>query len=163
MFSILTSSFKSPSLNRLSYIPTLTFNPTKRSIQTSSTDDQKTKKKFKVYKGRLEIDELLNRPENSTLISSGWKVIPIQVKGNESWALKKTYDTQFKTWGQAIEWMNNEIRPIADECDHHPDVDLNNYNQLHLTLFTHSVGGLTPRDIRLALTIDKLNPSGPVS
>ncbi|KAH9820794.1 pterin 4 alpha carbinolamine dehydratase-domain-containing protein [Melampsora americana] len=161
MFKILTGSFKSSNLNRFSTTPKLSFDPSKRSRQTSS-EIQKTKKKFKVYKNRLEIEEILNLPSNLSLIKSGWKLIPIQVNENESWALKKTFDTKFKTWGQAIGWMNDQLRPIADECDHHPDVNLNNYNQLHLTLFTHSVGGLTPRDFRLALKIDRLETSGSV-
>ncbi|EGG01459.1 uncharacterized protein MELLADRAFT_57387 [Melampsora larici-populina 98AG31] len=162
MFRPVTSSFRSLTLSRLSSIPNLPFNPTKRSTQTTSKV-QKTKQPFKVYKTRLDIDELLDRPENSSLIRSEWKVIPIEVNGNQSYALKKTFDNQFKTWGKAIEWINDKLRPMADECDHHPDINLNNYNQLHLTLFTHSVGGLTPRDIRLALKIDQLNPSDPTS
>ncbi|KAG0145651.1 hypothetical protein CROQUDRAFT_658445 [Cronartium quercuum f. sp. fusiforme G11] len=133
----------------------ITFNSL-RSLHRVCSEASIERKKTRIYKTRADIDEVLNQKENSSLIRSGWKVIPIQESGNDHWALRKTLN-QFKTWGEAIGWIHDQVRPIADECKHHPDINLTNYNQLNLTLFTHSLNGLTPRDLRLALKIDQLN------
>jgi len=45
-----------------------------------------------------------------------------------------------------------EIATIADELDHHPDVDLR-YASVTIRTTTHSEGGLTDRDVALAQRI----------
>jgi 4a-hydroxytetrahydrobiopterin dehydratase len=49
------------------------------------------------------------------------------------------------------------IADIAEEMDHHPDVDLR-WRTLHLALVTHSAGGVTGNDTELARRIDALLP-----
>jgi 4a-hydroxytetrahydrobiopterin dehydratase len=51
------------------------------------------------------------------------------------------------------------IADVAEEMDHHPDVDLR-WRTLHLTLVSHSAGGVTELDLELARRIDALLPSG---
>ena len=46
---------------------------------------------------------------------------------------------------------------VAEQLDHHPDVDLR-WRTLHLTLVTHSAGGVTELDLELARRIDRLLP-----
>ena len=46
----------------------------------------------------------------------------------------------------------------AEQMDHHPDVDLR-WRTLHLTLVTHSAGGVTEFDLELARRIDALFPA----
>ena len=46
---------------------------------------------------------------------------------------------------------------VAEQLDHHPDVDLR-WRTLHLTLVTHSAGGVTELDLELARRIDALLP-----
>jgi 4a-hydroxytetrahydrobiopterin dehydratase len=46
---------------------------------------------------------------------------------------------------------------VAEELDHHPDVDLR-WRTLHLTLVTHSAGGVTEFDVALARRLDALLP-----
>ena len=46
---------------------------------------------------------------------------------------------------------------VAEQLDHHPDVDLR-WRRLHLTLVTHSAGGVTELDLELARRIDDLFP-----
>jgi 4a-hydroxytetrahydrobiopterin dehydratase len=46
---------------------------------------------------------------------------------------------------------------VAEEMDHHPDVDLR-WRTLHLTLVTHSAGGVTALDVDLARRVDALVP-----
>ena len=49
------------------------------------------------------------------------------------------------------------IADVAEEMDHHPDIDLR-WRTLHLMLVTHSAGGVTDLDLRLARRIDALLP-----
>ncbi|WNV76560.1 4a-hydroxytetrahydrobiopterin dehydratase [Geodermatophilus sp. DSM 44513] len=46
---------------------------------------------------------------------------------------------------------------VAEQLDHHPDVDLR-WRTLHLTLVTHSAGGVTALDVDLARRVDALFP-----
>jgi 4a-hydroxytetrahydrobiopterin dehydratase len=46
---------------------------------------------------------------------------------------------------------------VAEQVDHHPDVDLR-WRTLHLVLVTHSAGGVTELDLDLARRIDALLP-----
>ncbi|SDL98400.1 4a-hydroxytetrahydrobiopterin dehydratase [Geodermatophilus siccatus] len=46
---------------------------------------------------------------------------------------------------------------VAEQMDHHPDVDLR-WRTLHLTLVTHSARGVTDLDLQLARRIDDLFP-----
>jgi len=43
----------------------------------------------------------------------------------------------------------------AEKADHHPDIDVR-WNKVTLDLSTHSEGGLTPKDLKLADTADGL-------
>ena len=49
------------------------------------------------------------------------------------------------------------IADVAEEMDHHPDIDLR-WRTLHLALVTHSSGGVTGNDLALARRIDALLP-----
>jgi 4a-hydroxytetrahydrobiopterin dehydratase len=51
----------------------------------------------------------------------------------------------------------NAVGAAAEAADHHPDIDIR-WNTVHLTLTTHSAGGLTVRDLALAAAIDRLRP-----
>ena len=49
------------------------------------------------------------------------------------------------------------IADVAEELDHHPDVDLR-FRTLHLTLVSHSEQGVSELDVELARRIDALLP-----
>ena len=49
------------------------------------------------------------------------------------------------------------IADVAEEMDHHPDVDLR-WRTLHLTLVSHSAGGVSELDLELAGRIDAVLP-----
>jgi 4a-hydroxytetrahydrobiopterin dehydratase len=55
----------------------------------------------------------------------------------------------FPTAIRAVE----DIAVLAEAMDHHPDIDIR-WRTLHLTLSTHSAGGVTQLDIELAHRID---------
>ncbi len=49
----------------------------------------------------------------------------------------------------------NKVAILAEKADHHPDI-LIRYKNVTLTLSTHSQGGLTGKDFKLAGEIDAL-------
>ena len=54
----------------------------------------------------------------------------------------------FPTFAAAISFIN-EIAPLAEAANHHPDIDIR-YNVVRLSLITHSKGAITQRDIDFA-------------
>ena len=60
---------------------------------------------------------------------------------------------EFPTFADAIAFIDR-IAPIADEHDHHPDIDIR-YRRLKVALISHDVGGLSKRDSRMARLIDE--------
>lgn len=48
-----------------------------------------------------------------------------------------------------------QVAEVAEDLDHHPDIDIR-WRTVTFTLSTHSAGGLTARDLRLAGDIDRL-------
>jgi 4a-hydroxytetrahydrobiopterin dehydratase len=51
------------------------------------------------------------------------------------------------------------VAEVAEERDHHPDIDIR-WRTLHFALSTHSAGGITAKDLDLAVAIDELAQSG---
>lgn len=47
------------------------------------------------------------------------------------------------------------VASVAEERNHHPDIDVR-WTTITFTLSTHSMGGLTEFDLRLAADIDRL-------
>ena len=50
----------------------------------------------------------------------------------------------------------NTIASHAEAQDHHPDILLHGYSKVRVTLATHSAGGVTEYDLKLAKTIDSI-------
>lgn len=49
------------------------------------------------------------------------------------------------------------VGDLSEEHDHHPDIEIR-YNEVKLTLSTHSEGGVTDKDIELAREIETVAP-----
>jgi 4a-hydroxytetrahydrobiopterin dehydratase len=49
----------------------------------------------------------------------------------------------------------NSVALLAEKQNHHPDIDIR-WNKVTLALSTHSAGGLTENDFKLARSIDEL-------
>jgi len=49
----------------------------------------------------------------------------------------------------------NSVALLAEKADHHPDIDIR-WNKVKLVLSTHSEGGLTEKDFKLANQINEL-------
>lgn len=72
-----------------------------------------------------------------------------------SWAddaISKTFE--FEDFSQALEFVNR-VGAAAEAAAHHPDIDIR-WNKVSLTLSTHSEGGLTEKDLSLAVRVDGL-------
>jgi len=67
-------------------------------------------------------------------------------------AISRTF--QFKDFVAAIRFVKRVAR-LAEEAWHHPDIDIR-WNKVTLTLTTHSEGGLTGKDFKLARRFDRL-------
>jgi 4a-hydroxytetrahydrobiopterin dehydratase len=61
---------------------------------------------------------------------------------------------QFKDFVAAIKFIN-VVAKLAEKAWHHPDIDIR-WNKVTLTLSTHSEGGLTEKDFKLAKQFDRL-------
>jgi len=72
----------------------------------------------------------------------GW-----EYKGN---AIGKTF--RFKEFLHGIEFVQ-KIAEIAEAADHHPDITIN-YTRIAFSCSTHSEGGVTDKDFRLAENIE---------
>ena len=60
----------------------------------------------------------------------------------------------FESFPMAIAFVNL-VAVAAEKANHHPDMTIN-YNQVVISLSTHSAGGLTQRDFDLAGEIEKI-------
>jgi 4a-hydroxytetrahydrobiopterin dehydratase len=61
---------------------------------------------------------------------------------------------RFNDFAAGIAFINR-VAEIAEGANHHPDILLHGWNKVRLTLSTHSEGGLTDADFRLASQIDR--------
>ena len=64
-------------------------------------------------------------------------------------------DHKFKDFAEAMAFVNR-IAEVAEEANHHPDILVHGWNQVRLTLSTHSEGGLTQSDLDMAKRLDAL-------
>ena len=60
----------------------------------------------------------------------------------------------------SVDNLESAIAQVADQLDHHPVVERGE-GELRLRLWTHSAGGVTPKDVELAARIDQ-TLTGPV-
>lgn len=54
----------------------------------------------------------------------------------------------------ALDWVNR-VGALAERANHHPDIDIR-WDTVTLRLSTHSAGGITEADLRLAGAIDAI-------
>lgn len=75
-----------------------------------------------------------------------------------AWSLedgKIVRDVKTKNFVAALELVNAAGR-VAEEEGHHPDLLIHGWNHVKITLYTHSIGGLSENDFILAAKIDRL-------
>jgi 4a-hydroxytetrahydrobiopterin dehydratase len=55
--------------------------------------------------------------------------------------------------------MVNKVAAIAEEEQHHPDIQVRSYRTLQLDFSTHSIGGLTDNDFIMAAKVNQARAS----
>ena len=89
------------------------------------------------------------------------KLSPTEIQsalsGVPDWEIKGGAIVRTFTLGNFVEAVEfvNQITELAEDANHHPDVDIR-WNKVTLLLSTHSKGGLTQADFDLAKKIDVL-------
>jgi 4a-hydroxytetrahydrobiopterin dehydratase len=66
-----------------------------------------------------------------------------------------TRDLKFENFKGAMEFVNR-VADEAEAMDHHPDILIHGWNKVRLSMMTHSEGGLTEKDFKLAERINGL-------
>jgi 4a-hydroxytetrahydrobiopterin dehydratase len=64
-------------------------------------------------------------------------------------------ELKFADFAAAIAFVNS-VAELAEAANHHPDILVHGWNMVLLTLSTHSEGGLTGADFKLAAQIDRV-------
>jgi 4a-hydroxytetrahydrobiopterin dehydratase len=89
------------------------------------------------------------RPMNSAEIDRELQKLPEWKI--EQQQLQRTFN--FQNFVEAIDFVNRLVEP-AEAAGHHPDLTIS-YNRVTVSLTTHDVGGLTPKDFALARVISQ--------
>lgn len=89
----------------------------------------------------LSEDEIHNKLQN--LI--GWYLADNKIHG----------EFQFKDFKSAVSFVNI-VADTAELLNHHPDVYLHDWNQVKISISTHSEDGITEKDFILAEKIEAL-------
>jgi len=76
---------------------------------------------------------------------SGWELL--------GKSIRKKF--KFANFMQAVEFLN-KVASIAEEMQHHPDIHIQNYNEVVLQITTHDEGGITAKDFQLAHKVEEL-------
>lgn len=81
-----------------------------------------------------------------------------RLRNLKGWVREENYlvrRLQFEDFVSAVNFIN-KITPIAEELEHHPDLELRDYNKLIIRLTTHDEGGITELDFELAKRIEEI-------
>ena len=65
---------------------------------------------------------------------------------------------KFTTFRAAIVFLNR-VAGLADDMNHHPDIDIR-FDTVKLRLSSHDAGGVTERDLKLARAVDHSSSAG---
>jgi 4a-hydroxytetrahydrobiopterin dehydratase len=82
-----------------------------------------------------------------------------KLKSFNGWSLNNNQiekEFELKDFSAALDAVN-KIGVKAEEMNHHPDLLIHSYNKLKITVSTHSEGGVTEKDFKLAEFIESLN------
>lgn len=87
--------------------------------------------------------------------------IEVSTKKITNWKLSEDHgaierEIQFKDFNYAFSFMT-QVAMVAEKMDHHPEW-FNVYNKVSIRLTTHDCGGLSQKDIDLAIRIDSFIP-----
>jgi 4a-hydroxytetrahydrobiopterin dehydratase len=61
---------------------------------------------------------------------------------------------EFSNFVGSVDFVSR-LTPVAEEMNHHPDLSIS-WNKVKVSLSTHSEGGITENDFKLATKLDSL-------
>lgn len=91
--------------------------------------------------------------EAATAALPGWTYD--ETGGAGGGAISRSF--RFRDFAQAFAFMT-QVALAAEKADHHPDWS-NSWNRVDISLTTHSEGGVSRRDVDLAIGIDAIAAS----
>ena len=94
----------------------------------------------------------------TTLSDSEISTALADLPGWEDGDAKITREYQFHGFPDAVAFVVR-LSYAAEAANHHPDIDIR-YNNVRVTLSTHSEGGVTTKDVELARAIDGVPQPG---
>ncbi len=77
----------------------------------------------------------------------------------ESWNYmdnKISKEFELKDFKTALDFVNR-VGAEAESMDHHPDILMHSWNKVKISVNTHSEGGVTEKDFKLAEKIEAIN------
>jgi len=96
----------------------------------------------------------LERAEEYMVDVKGWELIKSgKVEPSQGEVLKISREFKFKDFVESLEFVNR-VGDLAETEGHHPDILLHSWNKVTVTLYTHSIGGLSENDYILAAKIN---------
>lgn len=81
-----------------------------------------------------------------------------KLSGLKGWEFKNNQigkEYELKDFKEALGFVN-KVGERAEEMDHHPDIFLHDWNKVKITVSTHSAGGITENDFKLAGKIETI-------
>lgn len=99
----------------------------------------------------------LERAEEYMVDVKGWELIkPAEDGLSQNDVLKISREFVFKDFVEALEFVNR-VGDLAETEGHHPDILMHSWNKVVVTLYTHSIAGLSENDYILAAKINEVN------
>ena len=86
------------------------------------------------------------------------KEIEEKLNAITGWEFKNSQigkEFELKDFKSALQFVNS-IGAEAEEMDHHPDIFIHSWNKVKITVSTHSAGGVTENDFKLAKKIEEI-------
>ncbi|PLW25802.1 hypothetical protein PCASD_25728 [Puccinia coronata f. sp. avenae] len=113
----------------------------------------------KLYTTRASVEEALKSSRYAALAASGWRVVHPHDHPLPSSRSRNSFTHACPSApGTTSSTGSTSISAPSPTTGH---ISISNFNHLTLTLFTHSLNALTPRDFRLALRIGPNHPPNP--
>lgn len=96
----------------------------------------------------------LTRPQAEQLLQQvpQWQIDPTAEKLTRRW--------RFDDFAAAMRFLN-QVAEVAEDQQHHPDLQLSGYRHVQVDLTTHAIGGLSENDFIVAAQIDQLPLDSP--
>lgn len=91
---------------------------------------------------QLDMEEIIDRIAEY----EGWEQ-------DGPWLVKQY---EFEDFTAAMDFVN-DVADVAEDLNHHPDISIQNYDQVVLAITTHEAGGITGQDFDFVDRVEALD------